>query len=392
MSGLKQSLRVLMAASVVVVTLASLVLANVIAPESDEVIESSVSDLAAPLDTPTSTVTEAPEETRFTLSAIENSPYDFDELSPLDAPKRDLTSTTLIEETAPTGQKESSQSNSSSKPAPATTAAPVAKGDSGPVVVSGQNGVVIENLKISNPDGACIKVVNSSSITIRNSEIGPCGGRGVSIEKSSSVTVENVAIHHSSAGVYAVLSQSVVVSSTSFTHAGRNFVQFDKVTGSGNKIVGNSGSNSLGGSNAEDLISLYQSSGTSGSPIEVRGNHLSNGGPSGSGSGIMVGDSGGANVVVSGNTLMNPGQVGIGVAGGTNMHVVGNVIFSSAHSWSNVGVYVWNQAGGSCGGIEVRDNRVEWYNASGALNGRWDGGGCGGIAGWDANDWAADVA
>jgi hypothetical protein len=379
-----------MAASVVVLTLASLVMANVVAPESDVPADPSVTDLVAAETSVAPSSTAAPEPTRFTLSGIEDSPlHPFAEPSPLDAPKRDLTSTTVVEPDTG-GQRESSQSNSSSKPSPSPTAAPAPKSDSGPLEISGQSGVVYENLKISNPGGPCVRVVNSSNVVIRNSEIGPCGGRGVSIEKSSSVTVENVSIHHSSAGVYAVLSQAIVVSSSSFTHAGRNFVQFDKVTGAGNKIVGNSGSNSLGGSNAEDLISLYQSSGTSGSPIEVKGNRLSNGGPSGSGSGIMVGDSGGSHVVVSGNTLTDPGQVGIGVAGGSNMRVVGNVIYSSAHPWSNVGIYVWNQSG-SCGNIEVSGNRVEWYNSGGASNGGWDGGGCGSVAGWDSNDWNADL-
>ena len=130
-------------------------------------------------------------------------------------------------------------------------------------------------------------------------------------------------------------SDSVRVDSNAFVDAGRNFVQFDKVNGAGSSISGNRGQNELGGTNAEDLISLYQSNGTASSPIRVVGNHLRNGGPSDSGSGIMLGDGGGSYQFVEGNVLVEPGQVGIGVASGTNMTVRGNVVYSSALPWSN---------------------------------------------------------
>jgi nitrous oxidase accessory protein NosD len=90
----------------------------------------------------------------------------------------------------------------------------------------------------------------------------------------------------------------------------------------------------------------------------VRGNRLSNGGPSGSGSGIMVGDEGGSHIVVKGNTLTNPGQVGIGVAGGQNIRILDNSVFSASHPWSNIGIYVWNQSGGTCSNVEVRETRL----------------------------------
>jgi Right handed beta helix region len=262
---------------------------------------------------------------------------------------------------------------------------------SGPVVISGESGVVIENLAISNPDGPCVEIVGSSDVVVRNSEIGPCGGRAVEVENSSSVQLTGLSIRNTESGVYALQSQSVAVTSNVFRDAGRNFVQFDKVSGSGNQVSNNSGGNRLGGSSAEDFVSIYQSSGTSGSPLSVTGNSFRNGGPSTSGSGIMVGDYGGANIVVKGNSLVNPGQVGIGVPGGSNIKVLGNSIFSSPHPWSNVGIYVWGQSGSGCSGIEVSGNNVEWYNADGAANPAWDGGNCGAIAGWENNNWNADL-
>lgn len=262
---------------------------------------------------------------------------------------------------------------------------------SGPIRLAGESGVIVEGLRISSEDGPCVVVGDSRDITIRNSSIGPCDGPAVVVEGSTSVRLEGLEIFDSASGVYALESQGVAVVSNRFHNAGRNFVQFDKVTGGGNKIVGNSGANRLGASSAEDFVSIYQSSGTSSNPLLVSGNTFRDGGPSQSGSGIMVGDYGGSHIVVEGNSLVNPGQVGIGVPGGSNIRVVGNSVFSAPQPWSNVGIYVWNQSGGSCGEIEVRSNRVEWYDAEGSPNPSWNAGNCGTVHGWDENEWSADL-
>lgn len=89
--------------------------------------------------------------------------------------------------------------------------------------------------------------------------------------------------------------------------------------------------------------------------------------------------------MIRGNTLADTGQVGIGVAGGSHIRVLGNVITSGAHPWSNVGLYVWNQGGTACSNIEVRDNRVTWRRADGRYNPTWVAGSCGPIVGWGDN-------
>ncbi len=257
--------------------------------------------------------------------------------------------------------------------------APPARPSSGPVEISGESGVVIENLHISNPDGDCVVVTNSSNVTIRNSTIGPCGDEAVYLSDVDGAVVEGNYITGTGNGVLVHRSDSVRVDGNAFVDAGRNFVQFDKVNGAGSSISGNRGQNELGGTNAEDLISLYLSNGTASSPIRVVGNHLRNGGPSDSGSGIMLGDGGGSYQFVEGNVLVDPGQVGIGVASGTNMTVRGNLIYSSALPWSNVGLYVWNQYGSACDNVEVSGNQVNWTNAGGYSNAWWSGGGCGNV-------------
>ena len=237
--------------------------------------------------------------------------------------------------------------------------------------------MVIENVHVSNPGGKCVVVTNASNVTIRNSTIGPCGSEAVYLSDVDGAVVEGNYITGTGNGVLVHRSDSVRVDGNAFVDAGRNFVQFDKVNGAGSSISGNRGQNELGGSNAEDLISLYLSNGTASSPIMVVGNHLRNGGPSNSGSGIMLGDGGGSYQFVEGNVLVDPGQVGIGVASGTNMTVRGNRIYSSSVPWSNVGLYVWNQYGAACGNVEVSGNQVNWTNGGGSSNGWWGGGGCG---------------
>lgn len=252
--------------------------------------------------------------------------------------------------------------------------APPPRQSSGPIRVSDDD-VVIENLHITNPHGDCVHIGGSANVTIRNSTIGPCGGNGIYITDSADVTVVGNYITESARGVLAHRSETIKVNENAFAFTGRNFVQFDKVNGPGSSISGNRGANELGGSNAEDLISLYQSNGTSGSPIRIANNHLKDGGPSSSGSGIMLGDGGGSHQVAEGNVLVDPGQVGIGVAGGDDMRIVGNRIYSSAHHWSNVAMYAAGFSA-SCGDVEIVGNHVDWTAAGGYQNGFWDNGSC----------------
>jgi hypothetical protein len=261
---------------------------------------------------------------------------------------------------------------------------------SGPIEIHGESNVVIENLHISNPDGRCVTVTRSSNVIIRNSTIGPCGDEAVYLSDVDTALVTDNYITDTGNGVLVHRSESIRVDGNALVNAGRNFVQFDKVNGGGSSISGNRGQNELGGSNAEDLISLFASNGTAGSPILIVGNHLRNGGPSDSGSGIMLGDGGGSHQLVEGNVLVNPGQVGIGVASGYDIAVRGNRIFSSAVSWSNTGLYVWNQYDSECDDITVAGNQVNWTASGGYSNGWWDGGGCSNLSVHD-NDWDAPI-
>jgi len=191
-------------------------------------------------------------------------------------------------------------------------------------------------------------------VTIRNSTIGPCVG---------AIGTDN------GKAIYALNADRVTITANSFVEAGRNAVQFDKVqTG---LIANNVVRYPQGTTNAEDLISVYASH-----DVEVAFNDLSGGGPSNSGSCLMLGDAGGSDQYVHDNICIYPGQVGIGVAGGTFITVVDNVVKSQSYPWSNVGIYVWNQYATPCHDVTVSGNTIEWFNSSGQRNDFWNGGGC----------------
>src|SRR5581483_5290451 len=66
---------------------------------------------------------------------------------------------------------------------------------SGPVIIDGKDGVVIEKVAITSTSGPCVRIINSKNITIRDSEIGKCGGNGIEVFLSSNVKVVDSYIH-----------------------------------------------------------------------------------------------------------------------------------------------------------------------------------------------------
>lgn len=165
-----------------------------------------------------------------------------------------------------------------------------------------------------------------------------------------------------------------------------NFVQLVRVS------RGYIGHNKGKGGDTEDIVSVYKSGGTSSSPMIIELNHFEGTNwSSASGSGIALGDSGGAYAIARDNILVNPGQVCMFIAGGTNNRIEDNICIGQVRTNSNVGIYVADYSDGSCSGHTVTGNRVRWYNEDGVANNRWTNGSCGTVAGWDANDWGASL-
>jgi hypothetical protein len=260
--------------------------------------------------------------------------------------------------------------------------------------INGKNGVIIDGDTFTSSNSVCISISNSSNITIKNISAIHCYGVGVAINNSSNITIQNSYFEDLNGGVYAVNSSVIKVNSNRFKNVGRagkldgsrgQFVQFNNVNGAGNEINLNRGVNIPGQSTPEDLVSLFETKGTAASPVQIKGNCFQGGGPSGSGGGIMSGDYGGAYAIVEGNTLVDPGQYGIAVASGTNIQLLNNKIYGKKQSFTNIGMYIWNQTTTACSNITVSGNSVDFTNSSGAKNNFWDAGNCNPIIYGDNN-------
>ncbi len=271
------------------------------------------------------------------------------------------------------------------------------------ITLRGQSNVVIKGLRIAEDvsidlDGcedvviiSCdlrsIKAGNVKRLRIYNSYLHDSPHNAIDLYECSDVVVQGNRIERVSSGVYAHRSTAVqVVGNYCEDVQGPmprgQLVQFNQVTGPDNLILGNHAVNHHGQSRPEDVINLYKSTGTAESPIRVELNHLA-GDPargsqdkSTSGSGIMLGDGGGRYQVAMDNTLVSPGQVGIGVAGGGDILVQRNTILGTRSNIANVGLYAWNQYPDTpAHPVTLTRNRIDWINSQGISNPYWNGGG-----------------
>ncbi len=268
--------------------------------------------------------------------------------------------------------------------------------NSSPINWLGIANSTIDGLEITNAAIDGINLMNCSNITIKNCKITNTNGNGINIENCNNITIRNCFMENIATGVYAQNSQNIDISNISVKNVQGpiprgQMVQFNNVSGTGNKINYNVCENVLGQSNPEDAINIYESHGTIDHPILIIGNQIRGGGPSSSGGGIMTGDEGGAHIIVENNTLVNPGQYGIAIAGGADIHLLYNKVFAQQQPFSNVGIYVWNQSANNCSNNEVLGNQVNWINNNGIENPDWDGENCGTIIGYNNNEWYANI-
>ncbi len=244
------------------------------------------------------------------------------------------------------------------------------------VNISGANNITISNLRISPTSSTpCINLANCHNVTITNCVLGPSADVGISLSLCSNVTITGNSFYSNSGGVYvSQCTGGIKVNSNQFANPqggnGRGqYVQFVSSSGSGNEVNNNVGESVIGVSNPVDLINLYNSTGTAGSPITVSGNRFRGGGPSISGGGILVGDEGGSDVLVQNNILVDPGQYGIAIPSGSNMKLLNNQIYGRQQSFTNVGMYVYKLYSSlPCGNDTVQGNQVNYTRADGVNN------------------------
>jgi parallel beta-helix repeat protein len=239
-----------------------------------------------------------------------------------------------------------------------------------PLAYSNLSNTTISGLRITNPNGHCLVLSNCNNITITNCIFANSSGMGIRLENCTNVTIQNCSLEKNSIGIYALSSQGIKVTNNKLSNSVGNsslighLIQFDKVTGSNNEISYNVGEMSTNYTSAtsnytDDLISLYQSSGTMASPILVKGNSLRGGRQNDSSTGIIAGDQGGAYITIQDNILVDPGQVGIAVAGGTNIKVINNQVYARSQDHTNVGMYVHNYTN-PCGNVILSGNQVNF--------------------------------
>lgn len=275
---------------------------------------------------------------------------------------------------------------------------------SGPITVS--TGQIVTGLHITAANGPCIQGSNVTNVHIHDNRIGPCGasidpnGIGISMEDAAAIQIDHNSFDDIASAFY-VTGYNGGGSDLYFhhNHATRirgplprgQLVQFNNVRGSGNQILCNvSEQTSPGyGAGPEDHINMFSSQGTPASPIRYAYNKIRGGGPSQSGGGMLAGDNDGAYFIMESNILIDPGQYGIAVAGGHDVQMLNNKVYSpTAHAWSNNGAFVWNQYAPPCYNITARGNRVYYINRDGLPNAGWNAGNCGTVAGWDTdNNW-----
>jgi hypothetical protein len=193
---------------------------------------------------------------------------------------------------------------------------------------------------------------------------------------------ENIEIRHSyfenvASGIrFDSVNGPLVVSDNEANNSGFAFLQCIDCQGAGIEIKNNSleHSQKSGDDLLFDFINIYKSSGLDGDPITVdnnraRINNLS--GVSAYGSFIILGDLGGRYQIASNNIGVTTGNAGIGAAGGRDIEVNNNKVYSASNSISNVAFYsrlIPNPQGAACGNHSFSGNVANWRHKDGFLN------------------------
>jgi len=292
---------------------------------------------------------------------------------------------------------------------------------SGPIVINGQNGTVIQGLKITSTTGDCVQINNSTNITIQNSEIGPCAGNGVNIGGSNGVQIYDSYIHpqtqspsccDNNDGIFSHDgTQNLTVQGNVIAYSESNIEVLDSsnVTVTGNFLLNprNDASNASRGQNfqcwkgglgtgcsnmtlqnnyalsstdtalylypeqQEDSINFGYTNGA-----VVQNNYVT-GGHSSSGCGLIA-DSTANSIQFLSNLVLNTGQCGIGIADGTNQLVDGNKVYNTnpVSGGGNTAIYTWKQYANPCGPTTISNNIADEIKPDGSHSGFWDGGGC----------------
>ena len=164
------------------------------------------------------------------------------------------------------------------------------------------------------------------------------------------------------------------------------FVQLNTVNSADVEIGWNEVINEPGKSRAEDVISIYKSSGTSGNPIDIHDNYIAGAFPLNpatdnfTGGGIMAGDNvGSSNVVVENNSVISTTNYGIAASAGSHILFLNNRVIASGKlpsgasfkynpNGGNVGLAIFRGYNTPLSNISAFNNTIGWTKANGSRN------------------------
>ncbi|MDD4777218.1 MAG: right-handed parallel beta-helix repeat-containing protein [Fermentimonas sp.] len=243
---------------------------------------------------------------------------------------------------------------------------------------------VIEGLEISSTNTqSAITLDGCENVIIRNCKFGPMPlTRAIYLNNCKNITIIDCTFENVQSGIRVSTSQGIKFENNDVTNIvgklkGSNslgqMAQYINVSGAGNSISYNVVENFPGESDTEDIINLYNSNGTAQSPIIVKGNWIRGGGPSASGGGINLGDGYGSYQIAEDNIVVDPGQYGIGLAGGHDIILRNNKIYGKSQPFTNVGLGAcnWYDTKGQSYNITVENNVINFRNKEGMVNSWW---------------------
>jgi len=240
-----------------------------------------------------------------------------------------------------------------------------------PINLYNKSNVTISYDSIAGGSTACIQLINCTNVHITHCRLGNSKSFGILIGNSSNILVDSCYISKTATGILALSCPKgmIRIQYNQLQNMQGPFpqgasIQFSGVGGPYNRVQFNKIQNVVGQSHPEDAISIYKSNGLATDPICVINNNVQGGGPSTTGTGIILGDGGGSNQTAQNNSVVNSGAMGMQVAGGTHIQISNNKIYSAAFAWSHMGLGCGNYSGAPSNNITISGNQVNWLSGN----------------------------
>lgn len=234
--------------------------------------------------------------------------------------------------------------------------------------LSNQNNLIIRGDSIAGGAAVCINLRNCTNVHIVRCRLTNSTTFGIQLYGCTNVEIDSCLITKVKGGVYAQNCFAINIHNNQIQtilgpYPNNDFVQFNNVTGTGNRINYNDCEDpSTVVTGREDGINVYKSNGDINDPIQIMHNRIRGGGGNASitGSGITIGDQGGSNQICQYNIIVNPGYVGMQVAGGTNIDMSYNTIFSKPFPNSHLGLGRGNFSGLPSTNVTMGHNTINF--------------------------------